>query len=149
MNLYLVRHGTAVNSTVNPSRPLSLEGIREIERLHEELERRNIFPSVVYHSSKLRARETAHILFPKSSFHETEALLPNALLEPIMSKVIASALDLAIVGHLPFLENFVIELTSRETSYRIPFETGQFIILGRENGAEFIFQDAFSPKNLI
>ena len=59
MYLYLVHHGDAVAPEVDPGRPLSTQGLEAANRLAAEAVARAAKPAVVWHSGKLRARQTA------------------------------------------------------------------------------------------
>ena len=61
--LYLVHHAEAAESHVDPQRPLTEAGRRHAERLAGEAARRGVRPAAVWHSGKLRARQTAEILW--------------------------------------------------------------------------------------
>mgnify|MGYP000597254702 CR=1 FL=1 len=59
MRLYLVHHGDAVGPDVDIRRPLSEAGRRSVERLASAAADLGTRPAVVWHSGKLRARQTA------------------------------------------------------------------------------------------
>ena len=59
MNLFLVHHGDAVGPEIDPQRPLSAVGRANVDRLATLAAARGARPSVVWHSGKLRARQTA------------------------------------------------------------------------------------------
>ena len=59
MKLYLVHHGDAVPPDVDPQRPLSAEGRVGVEQVAGAAAQRAVKPAVVWHSGKLRARQTA------------------------------------------------------------------------------------------
>lgn len=60
--LILVRHGTAQDSNVNIDRPLTDEGINEIEQVAKRLSSEKLSISQIYHSGILRAMQTAEII---------------------------------------------------------------------------------------
>ena len=59
MIVVLVHHGDAVGPDVDPRRPLSTRGLQQVERLARDASARGTRPQVVWHSGKLRARQTA------------------------------------------------------------------------------------------
>ena len=59
MNLYLVHHGEAVGPEVDPRRPLSAAGREAVVKLAAAAAARGARPEIVWHSGKLRARQTA------------------------------------------------------------------------------------------
>ena len=63
MRLFLVHHGDAVGPEVDPRRPLSPAGRDAVERLAAAAASKGAEPSVVWHSGKLRAKQTAEIFW--------------------------------------------------------------------------------------
>src|SRR5438067_1039761 len=62
MHAYLVQHGKAKSAEEDPNRGLSDEGREEVKRIAELLSELRITISLIQHSGKVRAEETAHIL---------------------------------------------------------------------------------------
>ncbi len=62
MRLYLVQHGDALSKDLDPKRPLSAKGRRDVARLGEELARSTLTVERILHSGKLRAKETAETI---------------------------------------------------------------------------------------
>ena len=79
--VFLVHHADAVSPDVDAQRPLSERGRMQAERLAAESARRGVKPEVVWHSGKLRARQTAEALWracnPLAEFSATRGLQPN------------------------------------------------------------------------
>ncbi|MBI3092485.1 MAG: phosphohistidine phosphatase SixA [Candidatus Tectomicrobia bacterium] len=113
MKLYLVRHGHAEEASVDPQRPLSARGEEEVRRLGRRLKERALAgsgaPPAVFHSDKLRARQTAALLvetlFPTSGATERWGLGPNDDAAAWLPELAAAEEDVMLVGHLPFLAN--------------------------------------------
>jgi len=61
--LVLVHHGDAVGPQIDPRRPLSDEGRRQVEALSRDAAARGVKPDVIWHSGKLRARQTAELFW--------------------------------------------------------------------------------------
>ena len=57
--LFLVHHGDAVGPDVNPMRPLSDRGRLQVDMLAQNAAEHGAKPDVIWHSGKLRARQTA------------------------------------------------------------------------------------------
>lgn len=114
MMLYLVRHGQAVDSSVDPARPLSDAGLLEAEALADFVRGISLRVPTVWQSGKERAKQTAEILVDrgalKGTLVEKAGLAPNAPVEPIAHEARSRREDLCIVGHLPFLSNLVAHL---------------------------------------
>jgi phosphohistidine phosphatase len=62
MLIYLVRHGNAVPEQTDPACPLSEIGRAEVEATAKELLAEGAKIDEVWHSGKLRAKQTAEIL---------------------------------------------------------------------------------------
>lgn len=107
MRLYLIRHGDALGPEVDPARPLSQRGRDEAEKLGAYLGSLSLQVSEIWHSTKLRAKETATIVNETAAFRapllERQGLSPNDPSEEILPEIDAATGDLCIVGHLPFL----------------------------------------------
>lgn len=107
MFVYLVHHADAVGPGVDPQRPLSLHGLAQASWLAEEARARRARPASIWHSGKLRSRQTAEAFLrtcnPSAPFRAARGLLPD---DPILWMENAIALedhDLLIVGHIPHL----------------------------------------------
>lgn len=107
MILYLVQHARAKSKEEDPKRPLSGDGVVEINKMASYLANLNIKVEEVFHSSKLRAKQTAEVLTvkiqPEGRLSEIEGLLP--LNDPgIWEKRVAQInRNIVLVGHLPHL----------------------------------------------
>ena len=62
MRVYIVRHGHAADATNDSARPLSVRGRDEVTRLGQFALRAQVKVAQVWHSPKLRAKETAELL---------------------------------------------------------------------------------------
>ena len=119
MDVYLVRHGHAVDGTVDPARPLSRQGQDEIQAVAAHLARleRAAIPhpiAEILHSGKARAEQTAqilgHALASHASVEVSSGLAPND--DPrIAAERLNGARDedraIMLVGHLPHLERLI------------------------------------------
>lgn len=103
MNLYLMQHGEAVAEDLDPARPLSEAGRRHVMAVAA---RCGVHLGHVFHSDKLRARQSAEILGYAfgATVVQRQDLGPNAPVEPIAAWLNDHREDLALVGHLPFLD---------------------------------------------
>lgn len=117
-HLLLVQHGKALDETVDPERHLSEAGKHETERMGAFLQQkyRNAV-SIIYHSGKWRARETAEILAnalqPPKGVQQGEHL--NPLDDPTMWLQILENMTetVMLVGHLPHLSRLTSLLITR------------------------------------
>ena len=62
MFVFIIQHGDALASDVNPERPLSDKGTSQVKKLSEFLKKLPLYPDLILHSNKTRAIETAEII---------------------------------------------------------------------------------------
>jgi phosphohistidine phosphatase len=114
--LYLVHHGNAVGPDVDPRRPLSPEGRAEVERLAAQAAGRGAMPAVVWHSGKLRAKQTAEAFWRAcnalADLSATRDLQPDDPPQWMRDRLRAEARDILIAGHFPYLPRLLALLTS-------------------------------------
>jgi phosphohistidine phosphatase len=114
MKLFLVRHGDAVNSDVDPERPLSEAGKKVVSKVGRHLKGLGIQVDQIRCSVKARARQTAQIIAgeitPGQPPSETQGFKPNDSVEPVARDLEAEERDTMIVGHLPFLPTLAARL---------------------------------------
>ena len=107
MRLFLVRHGDAVSSDVDPERPLSEAGKAVVSKVGKHLKGLGIHVEEIRCSTKARALQTAQIIAgeiaPGQAPAETQGLKPNDPVEPVAGDLEEATRDMMIVGHLPFL----------------------------------------------
>ena len=119
MIVYLVRHGEAVPPEADPARPLSARGRAEVEATAKKLLAESAQVSEIWHSGKLRAKQTAEIIarvLGVNKVIEQKGLKPDDDPSPV-ADLIRQTNDaqrfeprnrstqsaLLIAGHLPFL----------------------------------------------
>jgi phosphohistidine phosphatase len=109
--LLLVHHGETVDPAVDSQRPLSLHGRRVAEALAAACAARGVRPAAVWHSGKLRARQTAETFWqacnPLAEFAAIRDLQPTDPPESIRDLVAGDPRHLVIVGHMPHLESLL------------------------------------------
>ena len=107
MRLYLVHHGEALDPATDPQRPLSVTGLAHVERVAEEARGRGMKPEVLWHSGKLRAKQTAQVFWricnPLAGLRAVRGLQPGDPPAWICDRFVGEEADVAIVGHLPHL----------------------------------------------
>jgi len=105
--IYLVHHADALSPEVDPQRPLSDAGRKHAERLARQVSSRGVKPSAIWHSGKLRARQTAEPFLrscnPLAEFSAIRGLQPNDPPEWIRDSLMAESREVMLVGHLPNL----------------------------------------------
>ena len=105
--LYLVHHGDAVGPDVNPMRPLSERGRAHVETLAKRAAERGAKPQIVWHSGKLRSRQTAEVFWRHcnalATFAAAHGLQPTDPTAWILDAILVESADIMIVGHFPHL----------------------------------------------
>lgn len=116
--LYLVQHGKALSKEENPDRPLSQEGNEESFLSAAILVKSNVKIHQIWHSSKLRAIQTAHIFVeianPEEGLVEKNNLNPNDNIDGIVNELNQTDKDIMIIGHLPYLNNLALFLLKHD-----------------------------------
>lgn len=107
MWLYLVHHGDAVSAELDPRRPLSRSGEQAVEQLAEMAAARGVRPGAIWHSGKLRARQTAERYWracnPLAEFAAMPGLQPSDYPGLFREQLIGEPRDVMAVGHMPNL----------------------------------------------
>ena len=116
--LLLVHHGAAVGPEVDPMRPLSAVGLAATERLAGLAAQRGVKPDVIWHSGKLRARQTAELFWkacnPFASLTAERGLLPDDRPQWMHDRLTGETRSVLIAGHMPYLPRLLALLTGRE-----------------------------------
>ena len=119
--VYLVHHAEAVEPDVDPQRPLTAAGREHAERLAEEAARRQVKPAVIWHSGKLRARQTAEafrrLCNPLAEFSAVRGLQPTDPVEWIRERLLGENRDVMLVGHMPHLPRLYESLIREPSSF--------------------------------
>lgn len=104
---YLVHHGDAVGPEVDLRRPLSAAGRASTVCVAAEAAARGARPAVIWHSGKLRAKQTAEIFWRScnalASCAAVRDLQPGDPPEWIRDTLRHEPRDMVIVGHFPHL----------------------------------------------
>ena len=136
MNLYLFRHGIAVDRGLpgyedDSQRPLTPKGSARIYRIAQAMKRLDIEFDLVLASPYLRTQETAQIVASfygiEQNLHLTETLAPanppSALIGEL-HELYADALSVLIVGHEPYLGALASVLLTGDEKIAITFKKG-------------------------
>ncbi len=121
MLLILVHHADAVTGIVDATRPLSALGHRQAAAVSSRVATHGVKPTAVWHSGKLRARETAeiywHIVSPTATFSAQRGLQPDDDAENLADVLGAEPDDLMVVSHYPLLPALLRELTGADAAF--------------------------------
>lgn len=135
MHLYLMQHGEALSEENAPGRPLSLTGIEQVKAVARRAYDAEVRIPVLYHSGKLRAERSAEILAAEVGGEAIarEGLLPGDDVAAVAEWLQNEQEDLALVGHLPFLDRLVGLLVAGSTERSIvAFRNGALVRLLRD-----------------
>jgi len=107
MKVFLVHHGEAAGPDVDPRRPLTIAGRAAVERLAIAAAARGVKPAVVWHSGKLRAKQTAEEFWRHcnalAEFAATKDLQPDDPPQWILDRLRGETRDVLIAGHFHHL----------------------------------------------
>ncbi|MBW2637043.1 MAG: phosphohistidine phosphatase SixA [Deltaproteobacteria bacterium] len=136
MALYLVQHGQSLPKEIDPERSLSVEGKSTVDRIAKVASGYRVHVSLIQHSGKARARQTAEImashLHPIGGLQESAGLNPNDDVEAV-AEAISGDENVMLVGHLPFMEKIVSYLVAGSSDKRIfKFQNGGNVCLNRD-----------------
>jgi phosphohistidine phosphatase len=137
VRLFLVHHGDAVGSDVDPARPLSVEGRAAVARLAEDAASRGAKPAVIWHSGKLRAKQTAEAFWracnPFAEFAATRDLQPDDAPEWMRDRLRGESRDLMLAGHYPHMPRLLTLLAGAGAP---SFPLHGIVALTSEDGGE-------------
>lgn len=150
MALYLVQHGKNLPKEDDPEKGLSDEGIGEVKRIAELALDHGIPVSIVRHSGKKRARQTAEIyaeaLRPERGVASADGLGPlddvAAAAEALLTED-----DVMLVGHLPFMEKMAGYLTSGNADNPVVrFQNGGIVCLDNDPDSGWTIRWTLLPR---
>ena len=140
MTLFLVHHGDAVGPDVDTRRPLSPMGRDAVIRLARQAAERGARPAVVWHSGKLRARQTAEEFWRAcnalAEFAAARDLQPNDSPAWIRDRLRGESRDVMIVGHFPHLPALLALLTMARTDAPASFPPHGIVALETKDEGE-------------
>ena len=121
--LVLVHHGDAVGPDVDPMRPLSSVGRAATDRLAAAAAKRGVKPDVIWHSGKLRARQTAELFWkacnPFAPLTAERGLLPDDPPQWMHDRLTGETRSILIVGHMPYLPRLLAMLVGAHGESRV------------------------------
>ena len=138
MKFYLIQHGEAKSEVEDPERSLTERGEKEVMSVSKVSSGLHIRPSKVFHSGKLRAKQTAEIIagalnIPNLPVQSVQGLNPNDDIRPWAERISKGRGDLMLVGHLPFLEKLTsFLLCGNEKARLVLFRYGAIVCLDQK-----------------
>ena len=136
--LWLVHHAAAAASDLDAQRPLTAEGRAHAARLARLAAERGVKPAAIWHSGKLRARQTAEAFWrecnPLAEFAAIRGLQPDDPPDRIADLLLGESRDVMLVGHMPSLPRIYELLTRRADRPVAEFPQHGVVALTREEG---------------
>jgi phosphohistidine phosphatase len=134
--IYLVHHAEAVEPEVDPQRPLTVAGRAHADRVALAAAERGVKPAVIWHSGKLRARQTAESFWrachPLAEFAAIGGLQPSDSPGRICDLVNGEERDVMLVGHMPSLPRIFRSLIGADEN--APHDFPQHGLVALEQG---------------
>jgi phosphohistidine phosphatase len=151
MRLYLVQHGDAVPERLDPERPLSAAGRREVEAVARLLAGAHARVAHVVHSGKLRAQQTAELLAtalaPGRVPQAMAGLSPNDPVEPTVRTITDWTSDVMLVGHLPSMGKLVARLVAGDERKPVAaFVPGTVVCLQQDEAGGWVIAWMVRPE---
>ena len=152
MKLYLIQHGEAKSEVEDPERSLTSRGEKEVTSVSRVASGLNTKPSKVYHSGKMRAKQTAEIIanglkISNPSVQSVQGLNPNDEIRPWAERISKEKEDLMLVGHLPFLERLTsFLLCGNENARLVLFRYGAIVCLNQKEDKGWAIRWILTPE---
>ncbi len=157
MMLYLMQHAQALPDAVDPERPLAPEGRAAVERVAARAAQLALPVEHIYHSGKLRARQTAEVLAEAlqagRAVGKLEGLGPKDRAEPLARWLRVEtqkqrADGLVLVSHLPLLDRLAsLLVTGDEEMGVVVIQYAALLALApKGDGKRFAVQWLLTPE---
>jgi len=132
MLLYLAHHGDAVGPGEDPQRPLSSLGRAQVDRLSAQAAQRAVRPDAIWHSGKLRARQTAEAYWracnPLAEFSAARWMQPGD--RPLIAeRLLGETRDILLAGHMPHLDRLLRHLLKDTTPSPVRFPLNGLVVV--------------------
>src|SRR3972149_6769213 len=131
--IFLVHHADAVGPDVEPQRPLSLGGRMHADFLAQHALERGTRPVAIWHSGKLRARQTAEAFWrtcnPLAEFKAIRGLQPTDPPEGTKDLLAGETRDGMLVGPMPGLPRIFRLLVAGNEDAELEFPQHGFVAL--------------------
>lgn len=145
-----MRHGKADHVPDDSEQQLTVDGRAGIERLAQDLSKKDLQIEQIFHSEKTRARQTAEImarhLAPNITLNERSDFKPNSDPKPLLLEIGGWKKNTLITSHLPFVPSLLILLLGdQKSTYNISFEPGTLVCLEKQDKGDWLFQWVAAP----
>jgi phosphohistidine phosphatase len=154
MHVYLVQHADAKKEQEDPLRPLTEKGWQDITRVASYTSHLNMRLSGILHSTKLRAKQSAEILFsslrPVKGVTEVDGLAPLDDPNIWAERLNDMPDDVLLVGHLPYLARLAsLLLCSDAERNMIAFRMACIVCLRKDEGGAWSLEWMLTPDVII
>jgi phosphohistidine phosphatase len=151
MFLYLVQHGEAKREEEDPQRGLTDKGFKDAARTAIYAQKLRFTVSVIHHSGKTRAVQTAQIfadyLKPEKGLSRTDNLAPMDDPEVWADRIAEMDEDVMLVGHLPHLARLAgLLLCGDKERTCVDFKMGGIVCLKRLDGGRWAVEWMVVPE---
>ena len=152
MKLYLIQHGEAKSEREDSERSLTTRGEEEVMSISKAATNLPIKPSKVFHSGKLRTKQTAEIIagalkVPHSMIQVVQGLNPSDDTHPWAERISKEKEDLMLVGHLPFLEKLTsLLLCGNENARLVLFRYGAIVCIDQKEDKGWAVRWILTPE---
>jgi phosphohistidine phosphatase len=151
MLLYLVRHGEAQSELTDSFQALSERGLGDVQNIASYLVRLNVRLDIIYHSQKMRAKQTAVVfgqfLKPREGVQETDHLGPLDDPSEWEQRLRDRDMNIMLVGHLPYLPKLFSLLTCGFIDdSTITFGPASVVCLKRQHNGSWMLQWMLGPE---
>jgi phosphohistidine phosphatase len=117
----LVHHADALAAHLDAQRPLSAQGLDQAARLAAEVKSRGFAPAVIWHSGKMRGRQTAEaflrICNPFAEFKMVRGLRSEDPAEWMRDELVGELRDMLLVGHMPNIADLARLMAATTTAF--------------------------------
>ena len=136
MNLYLLRHGLAVEPGTHgfakdADRPLTQKGERKLWKIAEALEALEISFDLILSSPYVRARQTAEIVAEALNLRKelefSDALVPAGSVKRLiesLNQIEPAPANVLLVGHEPYMSELISLLVSGHVGFAVVMKKG-------------------------
>jgi len=154
MFVYLVQHADAKKEEVDPSRSLSEKGLQDIKKVASYVSQLNIKVYKIFHSGKLRAKQTAEVLSenlkPTKGITEVGGLAPLDDAEIWEERLKGMTDNIILVGHLPHLDKLAsLLLCGNADKNVVSFKMAGIVCLKRNDIGEWSLQWTLTPETVL
>lgn len=133
--LYLVQHAERVDKAVDPNKPITTQGRKDIKKTAHFLKKQKPEIKTIFHSQQLRAKQTAEVLGKtlKIDLKTVSYLEWDSPVTEAKAKIDATKNHMMIVGHMPHLGKLASALlTGKSSSDVIEFQKAGIVCLQQD-----------------